>query len=82
MDDRFKSGKDMGLSTESFSLQKIELLKRVLKSKFELKMTVQIRHSSEGSLDYRLHISSKSWDILLFLVQSHFINLINYKLGL
>jgi len=45
-------------------------------------MTVQIRYFSEGSLDHRLHISSKSWDILLFLVQSHFINSMNYKLGL
>jgi len=82
MDDGFKSGKDMGLSTESFFLQKIKLLKYILESKFGLKMTVQIRHSSGGNLDHRLYISSKSRDILLSLVQSHFINSMNYKLAL
>ena len=77
MDDGFKSGKGMGLST---ALQEIELLKCALESKFGLKFTVQIRHSSGGSLGHRLHISSKSR--VLSLVQSHFINSMNYKLGL
>ena len=82
MDNGFKSGKDMGLSIEYFSLQKIELLKCTLESKFGLKITVQIRHFSGSSLDHKLHISSKSWDILLSLVQSHFINSMNYMLDL
>ena len=60
IDDGFKSGKDIGLSIEYFSLQKIELLKYTLESKFGLKITVQIRYFSGISLNYKLHISSKS----------------------
>ena len=82
MDDGFKSGKGIVLCTESFTLAEVELLKKVLESKFELIVTIQIRHPSGGGVGYRLYISSKSRDKLLPLVQHYFIPSMNYKLDL
>lgn len=82
MDDGYKHGKGIVLSTESFSLDEIELLKKVLELKFELKVTIHNRQSSGGELGYRLYISSKSYDKLLSLIQPYFIPSMNYKLGL
>jgi hypothetical protein len=82
MDDGFKSGKGIVLCTESFSLAEVELLKKVLESKFELIVTIQNRKTSPGNVGYRLYISSKSRDKLLSLVQPYFIPSMNYKLGL
>ena len=82
MDDGFKSGKGVVLCTESFTLNEVELLKKVLESKFELIVTIQVRHPSGGGIGYRLNISSKSRDKLLSLVQPFFIPSMNYKLGL
>lgn len=81
-DDGYKHGKGIVLSTESFSLDDTEVLKKVLELKFELKVTIHIRHSSGGGLGYRLYISSKSYDKLLSLIQPYFILSMNYKLGL
>lgn len=82
MDDGFKAGKGVVLCTESFSLAEVELLKKVLESKFELIVTIQVRHPSGGGIGYRLSISSKSRDKLLSLVQPYFIPSMNYKLGI
>jgi hypothetical protein len=84
MDDGFKSGNGIGLSTESFTLAEVELLKKVLEFKFGLTVTIQIRNISGGMFGYRLYISSRkrSHDKLLSLVKSYFILSMNYKLGL
>jgi hypothetical protein len=44
-DDGFKSGNGVCLSTESFTLAEVEILKRVLEFKFGLTVTTQIRNS-------------------------------------
>ena len=82
IDDGFKSGTGICLSTESFTLAEVELLKKVLEFKFGLTVTIQIRNTSGGTLGYRLYISSKSRDKLLSLVKSYFIPSMKYKLGL
>jgi hypothetical protein len=82
MDDGFKSGNGLCLSTESFTLAEVELLKKVLESKFDFIVTLQLRHPSGGGVGYRLYISSKSRDKLLSLVQPYFIPSMNYKLGI
>lgn len=82
MDDGFNYGNGVCLCTESFSLAEVELLKKVLESKFELIVTIQNRKTSGGSVGYRLRISSKSRDNLLSLVRSYFIPSMNYKLGI
>lgn len=53
MDDGFKHGNGIVLSTESFSLAEVELLKNVLKSKFDLAVTIQNRKTSGGNVGYR-----------------------------
>jgi hypothetical protein len=82
MDDGFKSNNGISLSTESFTLAEVELLKKVLESKFELIVTIQNRNTSGGNVGYRLRISSYSRDKLLSLIRSYFIPSMNYKLGL
>jgi hypothetical protein len=84
MDDGFKSGNGIGLSTESFTKAEVELLKKVLEFKFGLTVTIQNRNTSGGTLGYRLYISSRnrSRDKLLSLVKSYFIPSMKYKLGL
>jgi len=82
MDDGFKSGNGICLSTESFTIAEVELLKKVLEFKFGLTVTIQIRNTSGVTLGYRLYISSKSRDKLLSLVKSYFIPSMNYNLGL
>jgi hypothetical protein len=54
MVDGFKSGNGNCLSTESFTLAEVELLKKVLEFKFGLTVTIQIRNTSGGTLGYRL----------------------------
>ena len=46
MDDGFLHGNGIILSTESFTLSEVELLKKVLEFKFDLEVTIQIRHLS------------------------------------
>ena len=82
MDDGFRSGNGVVLCTDSFTLAEVELLKKVLESKFELKITIQNRKTSGGIQGYRLYISSKSRDILIPLVEPYFIPSMKYKLGL
>jgi hypothetical protein len=54
LDDGFKSGNGICLSTESFTLAEVELLKKVLEFKFGLTVTIQNRNTSGGTLGYRL----------------------------
>lgn len=82
MDDGFKSGNAVVLCTESFTLDEVELLKKVLEFKFELKVSIQNRKTSGGIQGYRLSISSYSRDKLISLVEPYFIPSIKYKLGL
>jgi hypothetical protein len=82
MDDGYNHGNGIILATESFTLAEVELLKKVLESKFNLTVTIQNRNTSGGSVGYRLRISSKSRDKLLLLVRSYFTPSMNYKLGL
>ena len=82
MDDGFKSGKRVVLCTESFTLEEVELLKKVLESKFELKVSIQNRKTSGGIQGYRLAISSYSRAKLISLVEPYFIPSMKYKLGL
>ena len=82
MDDGYIHGNGLILATESFSLNEVELLKTVLESKFDLKVTIQNRKTSAGIEGNRLRISSKSHDKLLAVTSSYFIPSMNYKLGL
>ena len=74
MEDGFKSGNGVSLITESFTLAEVELLKKVLESKFELIVTIQNRQTSAGNKGYRLRISSHSRDKLLSLIKFYFIS--------
>lgn len=47
MYDGFKGGNGIVLSTESFTLAEVELLKKVLVSKFELIVTIQNRKTGQ-----------------------------------
>ena len=49
MDDGFKSGNGICLSTESFTIAEVELLKKVLEFKFGLTVTIQNRKTSGGT---------------------------------
>ena len=60
MDDGFKTGKRVGLCTESFSLTEVELLKKALESNFDLKVSIHNRKTSGGIQGYRLSISGLS----------------------
>jgi hypothetical protein len=82
MDDGFKNGNGVGLCTESFTLEEVELLKKVLENKFKLLVTLRIRKTSTGKIGYRLFISSKSREILLNLVKPYFISSMYYKLDI
>jgi hypothetical protein len=82
MDDGYIHGNGLILATESFSLNEVELLKTVLESKFDLKVTIQNRKTSASIEGNRLRISSKSHDKLLSVTSSYFIPSMNYKLGL
>ena len=82
MDDGYNHGNGIILATESFTLAEVELLKKVLESRFDLTVTIQNRRNSSGTKGFRLRISSKSHDKLLSLVRPHFIPSMNYKLGL
>jgi hypothetical protein len=70
------------LCTESFSLNEIELLKTVLESKFDFKVTIQNRKTSTGIEGNRVRISSKSHYKLLSITSSYLNPSMNYKLGL
>ena len=80
MDDGFKKGQGIGLCTESFTTLEVELLRDILISKFELTVTLQVRHSSGGRKGYRLYISGESREKLLSLVRPYFIPSMLYKL--
>jgi len=82
MDDGYNNGKAVVLCTESFTLDEVILLKKVLESKLELIVKIHNRKSSTGKLGYRLYISSQSHEKLLSLVKPHFIPSMNYKLSL
>jgi hypothetical protein len=73
MDDGFKSGNGICLSTESFTLAEVEPLKKVLEFKFGLTVTIQNCNTSGGTLGYRLYISSRkrSRDKFLSLVRNN-----------
>lgn len=82
MDDGYSHSNGVILATESFSLNEVELLKRVLESKFDLKVTIQNRNTSSGIEGNRLRISSQSRDKLLTLTIPYFIPSMIYKLSL
>lgn len=82
MDDGYIHGNGVMLATESFSLNEVELLKKVLESKFDLKVSIQNRNTSLEFNGYRLRISSKSRENLISLTKSYFIPSMYYKLGL
>lgn len=82
MVDGFKADKGLCLCTESFTLAEVYLLKNVLVTKFELKVSLQVRHPSGGGLGFRIYISSSSRDKLISLVKPFFIPSMYYKLGL
>ena len=44
MDDGYKSGNGICLSTESFTLSEVELLRDILITKFDLVVNLQVRH--------------------------------------
>ena len=82
MDDGYKSGNGLVLCTESFSEEEIALLKTVLESKFDLKVSFHVRRPSGGGVSQRLYISSKSMTNLKSLVLPYFIPSMYYKLGM
>jgi hypothetical protein len=77
-----KRGNGLGLATESFTEQEIDLLKSVLDNKFGLIVTKRSRTTSTGKKGFRLHISAKSRIKLHSLVLPYFIPEMLYKLNL
>lgn len=82
MDDGYKSGNGLVLCTESFSKEEIALLKTVLESKFDLKVSLHIRRPSGGGVSQRIYISSESMKDLKTMVLPYFLPSMYYKLNL
>lgn len=76
MDDGCKSKNAFYLNTDSFTLDEVELLIKVLKQNFDLNCTHQIR----GINQYRIYIKTDSMKNFRFLVTPHFHSSMMYKL--
>lgn len=76
MDDGGKSRNNFYLNTDSFSLNEVELLIKVLKQNFDLNCTYHIKRKDQ----YRIYIKSDSMDKFRKLVTPHFHPSMLYKL--
>ena len=86
MDDGYweKSAKTVMLCTDNFTLAEVELLIRVLNSKFNLTAKVKRRIKSNKEVCWRIRFSGKTDNILklINLVKPHFIPSMLYKLNI
>src|SRR5438270_1526957 len=65
------------LSTESFTLEEINLLTKVLSEKFNLKATI-----NKNGAGFRIRISQESMPVLQALLTPHMPSMMRYKIGL
>jgi hypothetical protein len=77
MDDAYKSGNALYISTESFTLSENQILVDILKTKFDLECSIHAHTNG-----HRIYIFSTSRDKLINLVKPYFIEQFYYKLGL
>lgn len=77
MDDAYKLGSGLCISTESFTLSENQLLANILRTKFNLECGVHTHTNG-----HRLYIHSTSMDRLINLVKPYFLCQFYYKLGL
>lgn len=73
MDDGYKYGKSYGFSTQNFTIEDIEFLVELLKSKFNLNCTI---HSNKS-----IYIRKNSANRLTELIKTFFPNCMKYKLN-
>ena len=78
------TAKTVCICTDNFTLSEVELLIKVLETKFNLLATVQRRVKSNKEICWRIRFSrkSKNLDTLISLVKPYFINSMLYKLNL
>jgi LAGLIDADG DNA endonuclease family len=77
MDDAYRSGKGLYISSESFTFSEHQFLVNLLKTKFGLDCGIHVHTNG-----YRIYIFSTSMDKLISLVKPYFIEQFYYKLGL
>lgn len=77
MDDAYKFGSGLCISTESFTLIENQFLVNILKTKFNLECGIHTHTNG-----HRLYIYSTSMDRLISLVKPYFLSHFYYKLGL
>jgi hypothetical protein len=77
MDDSYKSGKGLYISTESFSLSENQFLVNLLQTKFDLGCGIHAHTNG-----YRIYIFSTSKEKLISLVKPYFLSQFYYKLDL
>ena len=77
MDDGYKSTNGFYICTESFSIEDLDLIVKVLQKNFNLKSTYH--KTTNGN---RIYIHSSSKKDLINLVKPHMIPSMLYKLGL
>lgn len=77
MDDGYKFGKGLYISTDSYSKTDIEILVNVLKTKFDLESSL---HKTTNG--YRIYIHSTAMIKLIDLIKPYLLTHFYYKLGL
>jgi len=77
MDDAYRSGKGLYISSESFTFSEHQFLVNLLQTKFGLDCGIHVHTNG-----YRIYIFSTSVDKLISLVKPYFIEQFYYKLGL
>jgi len=90
MDDGYRSGKSISISTQSFNHNDVLFLCRVLKTKYQIECTVRIQRSKkqltlDGTIcyipQYVIYVRTRSMTRLRSLVKPHFVPSMLYKLG-
>ena len=78
------TSKTVCICTDNFTLSEVELLIKVLETKFNLLASVQRRVKSNKEICWRIRFSrkSKNLDTLISLVKPYFITSMLYKLNL
>jgi heme/copper-type cytochrome/quinol oxidase subunit 4 len=79
MDDGSKTGSSVRIATNSFTLEEINELCKILFIKYNIIATAQKAGKNKG---YILYIHKKSLDIFINLVNPYMINSLKYKLGI
>lgn len=78
MDDGSYSNGKIDISTYSFTLREIELLKEVMQDKFSVTMS----YFNDRDIGYRMYCSTKETQKLINLIYPYIIKTMRYKIGL